>query len=109
MRHDEYAGLQDVYYFDLSQGSVMLTVDHRPSPMGGHTIRLALLSGDEGSGPLPSTLRPSDVGVAGFDGLWEDDAYPEVQRMSSGAYGVPDDAVARLVDALSRLEGVESP
>lgn len=104
MRHEDIAGLQDLYFFELPVGSVGLTVDHRRSPMGGNTVRLNLFSAREWTGPIPASPRPSQVGVAGFDGLWEDDALPEVQSTCASAYGVPDGAVARLVDALQHLE-----
>jgi hypothetical protein len=103
VRHEGFAGLQDLYYFELPRGTVLLTVDHRPSPMGGHTISLGLF--DEGSRLIPLT-RPSEVGVAGFDRLWADDPFPEIQMACASAYGVPDETVARLVQALERLEGV---
>lgn len=103
MRHDGFAGLQDLYYFDLPRGTVVLTVDQGPSPMGGHTISLCRF--EEGSRLFPLT-RPSEVGVAGFDRLWADDPFPEIQAACASAYDVPDETVARLVQALERLEGV---
>jgi hypothetical protein len=104
VRHEDIAGLQDLYFFDLPVGSVGLTVDHRRSPMGRNTVRLNLISTNPGMGPVPPSPRPSDVGIAGFDGLWEDDPFPEVQAIAASAYGVTDSAVARLVDAMLQLE-----
>jgi hypothetical protein len=104
VRHEEIAGLQDLYFFTLPVGSVGLTVDHRQSPLGGSTVRLNVFSTNPGMGPVPPSPRPSDVGIAGFDGLWEDDPFPETQAVAASAYGVTDSAVARLVDAMKQLE-----
>ena len=72
--------------------------------MGGNTVRLNLFSTNPGMGPVPPSPRPSDVGIAGFDGLWEGDSFPEIQAIAASAYGVTDGAVARLVDAMKQLE-----
>ena len=95
MRHIEFAGLEDDYFFELAQGEVTLSVGHQPSPMGGNQVRLSL---DPRPGQMPSMLHPSGVGVAGFDGFWE----PGLSQ----AYGVPNDAVSRLIQA---LQGREAP
>ena len=90
MRHEEFGGLQDVYFFELPAGSVGLTIDHRPSPMGGHQVSLQRFDG-------PPATRPSDVGVAGFDQLWDEGF--------TIAYGVSSVTVAELVDRFTYLEG----
>lgn len=99
MRHMEFGGLEDDYFFGLPRGEVTLSVGHKASPMGGHQVRLSL----DGPGMMSSVLRPSDLGLAGFDGLWD--------AGMSRAYGVPNRTVASLVEALQGLEmGVpESP
>jgi hypothetical protein len=79
--------MQDVYFFELPGGPVALAVDHRPSPMGGHQVSLTR---DE------HPLRPSQLGVAGFDSLWEDGL--------GQAYGVSDAVAAALLESLQRAE-----
>ena len=90
MRHEDIGGIQDLYFFELPAGSVALTIDHRPSPMGGHQVSLQRFDG-------PPATRPSDVGIAGFDELWDEGF--------TIAYGVSSETVAELVDQFMQLEG----
>ena len=92
MKHMEFGGLEDDYFFELPRGEVTLSVGHKASPMGGNQVRLSL----EGPGMTSSVLRPSDLGLVGFDGLWE--------AGMSQAYGVTDQTVTKLVDALQKME-----
>lgn len=92
MRHMEFGGLEDDYFFVLPRGEVTLSVGHKASPMGGNQVRLSL----DTPGMTSSVLRPSDLGMVGFDGLWE----PGLSQ----AYGVPNHVVTRLVDALQEME-----
>ena len=95
MRHMEFGGLEDDYFFERPRGEVTLSVGHKASPMGGNQVRLSL---ETAPGMMSAALSPSYFGITGFDGFWE--------AGDSQAYGVPDGAVTQLVNALQGLEGV---
>ena len=60
MRHEDIGGIQDLYFFELSAGSVALTINHRPSPMGGQPSDLpAVRRADDDARRADVTRRAS--------------------------------------------------